>query len=274
LRSASRWEVRCRDRELLLGCGAQQARGDRRRQAHLQVERRQGHEHDDERRTRQGERRPARPGRVDRQGQRAADPGGEGRERAGPEQHAGAEPTERAPGGGRDHHERHPAQPPLRCAPQLPVRGDAQPQQAAGERALEAAEPAGRHEQDDRQDQPDALHGQHRRRDQPAEQRRVRRPQRHAEQGGNGRQVRVRTPAVGALSAALSAAGLGVRPVDDSELLLEGADAERVGDLAHAHGIVVHGLGEVSGSLEQAYPELTGASVVHVGRDLAAAVPA
>jgi ABC-2 type transport system ATP-binding protein len=49
---------------------------------------------------------------------------------------------------------------------------------------------------------------------------------------------------------------------------VEGAATERVGDLAHEHGLVLHGLAEVSGSLEQAYLELTGTSVEHVGKDL------
>ena len=92
---------------------------------------------------------------------------------------------------------------------------------------------------------------------------------------GEGRQqVRVRTPAAGALTSVLRAAGLVVRPLDGPELLVEGAGAERVGELAHRHGVVVHGLAEVSSSLEQAYLELTGTSVVHVGTDLTARVPA
>ena len=92
---------------------------------------------------------------------------------------------------------------------------------------------------------------------------------------GEGRQqVRVRTPAVEALAAVLRGAGLVVRPLDERELLVEGAGADRVGDLAHQHGLVVHGLAEVTANLEQAYLELTGASVVHVGKDLAAGVPA
>jgi ABC-2 type transport system ATP-binding protein len=86
---------------------------------------------------------------------------------------------------------------------------------------------------------------------------------------GEGRQqVRVRTPAATGFAAVLSAAGLVVLPVDDRELIVEGAAAERVGDLAHEHGLVLHGLAEVSGSLEQAYLELTGTSVEHVGKDL------
>ena len=92
-------------------------------------------------------------------------------------------------------------------------------------------------------------------------------------QGQGARQVRVRTPSSGVLEAVLAGAGLVVRPLDDdAELLVEGAGVEQVGDLAHEHGIALHGLAEVSGSLEQAYLELTGASVVHAGRDLA--VPA
>ena len=92
---------------------------------------------------------------------------------------------------------------------------------------------------------------------------------------GQGRQqVRVRTRGSAALAAVLSAAGLEVRELDDGELLVDGAGAERVGELAHQHGVAVHGLVEVSGTLEQAYLELTGTSVEHVGKDLATGVPA
>jgi ABC-2 type transport system ATP-binding protein len=92
--------------------------------------------------------------------------------------------------------------------------------------------------------------------------------------GEGGQQVRVRTPSTDVLTAALSAAGLVVRALEDRELLVEGAGVERVGDLAHEHGVVVHGLVDVRGSLEQAYLALTGTSVEHVGRQLAAEVAA
>ena len=92
--------------------------------------------------------------------------------------------------------------------------------------------------------------------------------------GEGRRQVRVRTPSGAVLAGALTAAGLEVRALDGPELLVEGAGAERVGDLAHACGVVVHGLAEVGGSLEQAYLELTGDSVVHVGTTLPAEVAA
>ena len=87
--------------------------------------------------------------------------------------------------------------------------------------------------------------------------------------GQGRRQVRVRTPSTGVLQAVLTAAGLVVRPLDDAERLGEGAGVEQVGELAHEHGVALHGLAEVSGDLEQAYLELTGESVVHVGHDLA-----
>ncbi|MFW3171000.1 ABC transporter ATP-binding protein [Geodermatophilus sp. CPCC 206100] len=78
---------------------------------------------------------------------------------------------------------------------------------------------------------------------------------------GARRQVRVRTPSPDRLAQALARHGLQVDPAGDGELLVGGADAETVGDLALAAGVAVHRLAEERSSLEQVYLDLTGASV-------------
>jgi ABC-2 type transport system ATP-binding protein len=83
---------------------------------------------------------------------------------------------------------------------------------------------------------------------------------------GEGRQqVRVRTPEAEQLAAGLVRHGLAVRRSDDGELHVEGSTAARVGDLAHELGLPVHALADVSGSLEQAYLELTETSLEYAG---------
>ncbi len=82
--------------------------------------------------------------------------------------------------------------------------------------------------------------------------------------------VRVRTPDPGRLAAALERQGLRVSPAGDGDLLVEGAAPEAVGDAALAAGVAVHRLAEERSTLEQAYLDLTGASVEYA----AAAVPA
>ncbi|MCZ2839197.1 ABC transporter ATP-binding protein [Modestobacter sp. VKM Ac-2985] len=75
------------------------------------------------------------------------------------------------------------------------------------------------------------------------------------------RQVRVRTPAPGELAGALKRRRLQVHPTDDGDLLVEGATAETVGDVALALGVAVHRLTEEHSSLEQVYLDLTGDTV-------------
>ncbi|MGW5055202.1 ABC transporter ATP-binding protein [Actinokineospora sp. NPDC004072] len=77
----------------------------------------------------------------------------------------------------------------------------------------------------------------------------------------SGAAVRVRTPDPGALRAALVRAGAQVRPAGGHELSVTGMAAERVGDIAHATGVAVHGLTTEQASLEQAYLDLTAGSV-------------
>ncbi|SEL60973.1 ABC-2 type transport system ATP-binding protein [Blastococcus sp. DSM 46786] len=80
--------------------------------------------------------------------------------------------------------------------------------------------------------------------------------------GGHARRrVRVRTPATDDLAGALLRRRLGVHPTDDGDLLVEGATAETVGDVALEVGAAVHGLAEEHSSLEQVYLDLTGDSV-------------
>jgi ABC-2 type transport system ATP-binding protein len=71
------------------------------------------------------------------------------------------------------------------------------------------------------------------------------------------RAVTVRTPRAAELLAALEREGLQVRQEDDGALLVEDAEAARVGDLAHAAGVPLHELTPRSRSLEEAFFALT-----------------
>ncbi|WP_370970968.1 ATP-binding cassette domain-containing protein [Amycolatopsis sp. cg9] len=82
---------------------------------------------------------------------------------------------------------------------------------------------------------------------------------------GNSRTtVSVRVPAAAELStlaARVRAEGGLTHPGEPGELVVDGVDVTRVGDLAHELGIRLHGLAERTASLEQAYMELTASSV-------------
>jgi ABC-2 type transport system ATP-binding protein len=78
---------------------------------------------------------------------------------------------------------------------------------------------------------------------------------------GAQRQVRVRTPSADDLAGALLRRRLRVHPTSDGDLLVEGASAETVGDVALEVGVAVHRLTEVHSSLEEVYLDLTGDSV-------------
>jgi ABC-2 type transport system ATP-binding protein len=72
--------------------------------------------------------------------------------------------------------------------------------------------------------------------------------------------VTVSSPRGGDLMRALRAAGAAVS-IGDSGLRVDGLPASQIGDLALAHGIAVHELHTVSASLEDAFMELTAASL-------------
>jgi ABC-2 type transport system ATP-binding protein len=82
---------------------------------------------------------------------------------------------------------------------------------------------------------------------------------------GNSRtKVSVIVPADGerdALGLRLRAEGGLTHPGEPGELVVDGLDVTRVGDLAYELGVRVHGLAERTASLEQAYMELTASSV-------------
>jgi ABC-2 type transport system ATP-binding protein len=69
--------------------------------------------------------------------------------------------------------------------------------------------------------------------------------------------VRVRTPRVSELRAALDRAGLAVTPAGDGLLTVDTNDAAQVGELAHTAGVPLHELTPVSSSLEEAFLKLT-----------------
>jgi ABC-2 type transport system ATP-binding protein len=68
--------------------------------------------------------------------------------------------------------------------------------------------------------------------------------------------VRVRSPQIDALAALLPGARR-----DGTALLVEGGSTEQIGDLAAAHGIVLHELTAQGASLEEAYMNLTDGAV-------------
>jgi ABC-2 type transport system ATP-binding protein len=75
--------------------------------------------------------------------------------------------------------------------------------------------------------------------------------------------VRVRSPRAAELAALLRRSGpdVTVSGPDGGELRVEGLDTAGVGDLAGAHGLVLHELTLVRSSLEDAFMTLTAASV-------------
>ncbi|MFG1890738.1 ABC transporter ATP-binding protein [Micromonospora sp. NPDC049051] len=77
--------------------------------------------------------------------------------------------------------------------------------------------------------------------------------------------VSVRTPDPAGLAAALEADGATVGREDDGTLLVTGLTAARVGDLALAHRIALHGLTHRTASLEEAFMELTADSAEYCG---------
>jgi ABC-2 type transport system ATP-binding protein len=68
--------------------------------------------------------------------------------------------------------------------------------------------------------------------------------------------VRVRSPEADRLAGALRGEGVEVEPAGDA-LVVKGAGPERVGEIAAAHGIVLHELVRLDSSLEDVFLELT-----------------
>jgi ABC-2 type transport system ATP-binding protein len=73
--------------------------------------------------------------------------------------------------------------------------------------------------------------------------------------------VRIATPEPARLREVLTGEGIQVTDTDDGALAAHGADPARVGELAAAHGVVVHEIARRSASLEEAFVRMTGESV-------------
>ncbi|TMQ94236.1 ATP-binding cassette domain-containing protein [Actinomadura soli] len=78
---------------------------------------------------------------------------------------------------------------------------------------------------------------------------------------GSGNAVRVRSPRASELAERLRAVGAEVRRTDEGELRVTGLPIDRVGLMAYEAGVPVLELSAVEASLEEAYMDLTGASV-------------
>jgi ABC-2 type transport system ATP-binding protein len=77
--------------------------------------------------------------------------------------------------------------------------------------------------------------------------------------------VLLRSPRAGELTGLLTARGATVKPQADGALVVTGLDAAAIGDQAAAHGIALHALVPRQASLEDAYLDLTSASVEYHG---------
>jgi ABC-2 type transport system ATP-binding protein len=78
--------------------------------------------------------------------------------------------------------------------------------------------------------------------------------------------VKVRSPQLDQFAGVLRAAGAGLAPEPDGGLVVSGMDSDRIGEIAAANGIVLHELSPQTGSLEQAFMQITGDSVeYHTG---------
>jgi ABC-2 type transport system ATP-binding protein len=84
----------------------------------------------------------------------------------------------------------------------------------------------------------------------------------------------VRTPTADTFAEILRREGADVEPLPDGALIVSGADAPAVGELAHRDGIVLHELATQSASLEQAFMSATGESEEFVAHEFAASVTA
>ncbi|MFD5555063.1 ATP-binding cassette domain-containing protein [Streptomyces sp. NPDC127068] len=75
------------------------------------------------------------------------------------------------------------------------------------------------------------------------------------------RRVSIRTPDADALSGPLTDAGATVRAEPDGAYTVTGLPADRIGELAFAHGVRLHELSPHAASLEEAFMELTAQGV-------------
>jgi ABC-2 type transport system ATP-binding protein len=73
--------------------------------------------------------------------------------------------------------------------------------------------------------------------------------------------VRVRSPQPDILVAAIRRAGASVASAADDAIVIQGLPADRIGDLAFENGVRLHELTSAQASLEEAFMELTAASV-------------
>ncbi|KAF2419302.1 ATP-binding cassette domain-containing protein [Microbacterium sp. B35-30] len=80
--------------------------------------------------------------------------------------------------------------------------------------------------------------------------------------------VRIRTPRAVELARLVAGDGVTVTHLADGVMDVEGAAAHDIGDLALAHGIVLHELTPASGTLEDAYLRLTGDDVEYKTKDI------
>ncbi|WP_158879550.1 ATP-binding cassette domain-containing protein [Amycolatopsis anabasis] len=78
--------------------------------------------------------------------------------------------------------------------------------------------------------------------------------------------VKVRSPQLDQLAGALRSASAGITPDPEGGLVVSGLDSEKIGELAANNGIVLHELSPQTGSLEQAFMQITGDAVeYHTG---------
>ena len=79
--------------------------------------------------------------------------------------------------------------------------------------------------------------------------------------GATGNSVLVRSPQLFKLGPLLVDKGFTVRDGADGALSVSGATSDQIGDIAAAHGVVLHELSPQRGSLEEAFMQLTGDAV-------------
>jgi ABC-2 type transport system ATP-binding protein len=81
--------------------------------------------------------------------------------------------------------------------------------------------------------------------------------------------VLVRSPSAESLADTLRGQGATVESLPDGALMVSGADASAIGELAHRAGVVLHELAPQSASLEEAFMSATGASEEFVAQEFA-----